>query len=524
MNAYIFSSLFLLDYVFLVFEAFLGDVLGEPDQADQVRDGHQAVHRVGEVPDDFERRGRADEGDQRENHAVGHDRGAGADQVFEGFLTVVFPAQDRREREERQRHGNDDRSRIAESGLERENGQVRAGNQLAGRRIGHAEGAGGRDDETCQHADDHRVEESAGHIDIALTGRMVRAGRRSGDRRGAHARLVGEDAAGDAPAHSRQHRSDDGAADAACNRFRREGHAENLGDARRNGGNIREDGDDRRDEIKHRHERHDDAGHLADGVNAAHEDQKRANHDDCAGYGRRDAEARMDGRGDRMRLRHVADAEGREDREQREERRHDASEHAADAVLHRVHRAAGHLADAVRLAVLDRQHRFAVFRRKPEQRADPHPDECARTAEDHRRRDADNIAGADGGGKRRHQRLERRDVALVLLLFLEDHADGVEKIAPGQELQPDRQEYAGADEKRQHDRPPDKIVHIIQQLLNIHCSIQILSSADPGMARSAVFIGQGNPHPHNSIETRLNFVKHKYENYKQFRKKLRIYI
>ncbi len=350
-------SLFLsLNYILFIPKALFGDVVAEPDEADEVRDGHQAVHGVGEVPDDFEGRGGPDEGDQREEDAVGHDGGAGADEIFESFLAVVFPAQDRREREERQRDGDDDGRRVAEGGTEGHDGQVRAGDQFARGRVGRAEDAGRGDDETRQHADNHGVEEGAGHVDVALPGRMVGAGRRGSDRSRAHARLVGEYAAGDAPAHGRQHRGDDGAADAACHRVKGERHAENLGDACRNGGNIREDGDDRRDEIEDRHERHDDAGDHADAVDAAHEDQERADHDDSAGHRRRNAEAGMDRRGDRVRLRHVADAEGREHREQREERRHDAAQRAADAVLHGVHRAAGHFADAVRFAVLDRQH------------------------------------------------------------------------------------------------------------------------------------------------------------------------
>ena len=455
--------LFLNDVLFIS-EAFLGDVVAEPDEADKVRDGHQAVHGVGKVPDDFEGGGGSDKGDQREDDAVGHDGGTRADKVFQSFLAIVFPAQNRREREERQRNGDDDRRGVAESGFEGQNRQVCAGNHFACGRVGHAENAGRRDDEARQHADNHGVEEGAGHVDVALPGRMVSAGRSRSNRSGAHAGLVGEDAARDAPAHGRQHRSDDGAADAARHRVKGKRHAENLGDARRNCGNIRENGDDRRDEVKDRHERHDDAGYQADAVDATYEDQKRKDGDDRARYRRRNAEAGMDGRGDGVRLRHVADAEGREHREQREERRHDAAQRAADTVLHRVHRAAGHFADAVRLAVFDGQHRFAVFRGKPEQGADPHPDEGAGAAEHHRRRDADDIAGADGGGERRHQRLERRNVALMLFLLLENHADCVKEIAPGQKLQPDGQENSGADQERQHDRPPDKIVHIIEQL------------------------------------------------------------
>ncbi len=53
-----------LNYVLFILKAFLSDVVAEPDEADEVRDGHQAVHGVGEVPDDFQRRGGSDEGDQ----------------------------------------------------------------------------------------------------------------------------------------------------------------------------------------------------------------------------------------------------------------------------------------------------------------------------------------------------------------------------------------------------------------------------------------------------------------------------
>ena len=266
-------SLFLfLDYILLIPKALVGDVVAEPDQADEVRDGHQAVHGVGEVPNDFEGGGGSDEGDQREDDAVGHDGGTRADKVFEGFLAIVFPAQDCREREERQRNGDDNRSGVAESGLEGQNRQVCAGDHFACGRVGHAEHAGGSDDETSEHADNHGVEEGACHVDIALPGRMVGTGRSCSDRGGAHARFVGEDAARHAPAHGRQHRSDDGAADAARHRVKGKRHAENFGNARRNGGNIRENGDDRRDEVKDRHERHDDAGYQADAMDAAYED------------------------------------------------------------------------------------------------------------------------------------------------------------------------------------------------------------------------------------------------------------
>ena len=488
------SRFFLFDHVFLIAEAFIRYVFTEPDQADQVRDRHQAVHRIGEVPNDFQRRSGAHKRDQREDHTVRNDCRARLHQIFEGFLSVVLPTEDRREREERKRDGDDDARAVAKGGLERKDRQIRAGNQLARRRIGHAERAGRRDDKPCQHADNHRVEECARHIDIALPRRVIGARRRRCNRRGAHARFIRENAARNAPTHRSEHRSDDGAADAARYCVKGKRHAEDLGDARRNGRNVQADGDNRRDEVKDRHKRNDDTGHFTDAVNAAHKDQKRKDRNDCADNGGGNPETRMKRRSNRIRLRHVADAERRADGKEREERRHDTAQRAADSVLHRVHRAARHLADAVRLTILDRQHRLAVFRRKAEERAHPHPDQSARAAEHHRRRDADDIARTDGGRKRGHQRLERRDIALVLFLFLKDHADRIKKIAPRQKLQPNRQENARADEKRQHDRPPDEVIQIVQHLLNIHSVHPI---AKPGKKNTPV----------HSIRKKRVFVK-----------------
>ena len=51
------------DHIFLVGETFLGDVLVEPEQAEEVGDGHEAVHGVGEVPYEVEGGGGTDEGD-----------------------------------------------------------------------------------------------------------------------------------------------------------------------------------------------------------------------------------------------------------------------------------------------------------------------------------------------------------------------------------------------------------------------------------------------------------------------------
>ena len=244
---------------------------------------------------------------------------------------------------------------------------------------------------------------------------MVRAGRSGCNRRGAEAGLVREHAAGNAPAHGRQHGSDDGTADAARDGLRRECHGEHLLDARRHSIKIHNDDDDRGNEVEHSHRRHDDARHEADAADAADEDAEGQHHDDGADRPRRDAIARIQRCRNRVGLRHIADAKRSEHGEQGEQHGQQAAEAVVDAVLHGVHRAAGHLADAVRLTILDSEHGLAIFRRQAERRRNPHPDERARAAEHHSRRDPDDIARADRRRQRRHQRLERRDVARVLV-------------------------------------------------------------------------------------------------------------
>ena len=294
---------------------------------------------------------------------------------------------------------------------------------------------------------------------------MVRAGRGRCNRRGAETGLIGEYAARAAPTHGGQHRSDDGTADAARDRIKREGHAEHLRDAGWHGLKVGADDDNRDQEVEGGHDRHDDARDETDAADAAHEDAERHDCDDAADEPRRDAVAARERCRDRVGLRHVADAEGgKHDKEREQERKRAADVLVLDAVLHRVHRAAGHLADAVRLAVLDGQDRLTILRREAKGRADPHPDERTRAAKDHGRCDTDDVARADCRRQRRHERLERRDITGVLVALREDHVDRIAEIAPRQELQAHRQENARADEQYQHDGAPDKIVDIRQQL------------------------------------------------------------
>ena len=121
-----------------------------------------------------------------------------------------------------------------------------------------------------------------------------------------------------------------------------------------------------------------------------------------------DAELRRGQRRDRVGLHHVADAERGEHGEEREEH---AEPLHAEAALERVHRPAQHGAVLGRDAVLHGQQRLAVLRGHAEDAGQPHPQHRAGAAQADRGRDADDVAGADGGGKRGRQRGERADVA-----------------------------------------------------------------------------------------------------------------
>ena len=139
-------------------------------------------------------------------------------------------------------------------------------------------------------------------------------------------------------------------------------------------------------------------------------------------------------------LGHVADAEGSDDSEECEEESHDgAKRFVLEAVLHGEHRAAFHFALCIDFAVLDRQHTFREFRSEAEAGGDPHPDQSARAAGEHRRRYADDIAGADGRSECGHQCGEWRYIARAAFLgtgfFGKDAADRIRQVPPGSEFQ-----------------------------------------------------------------------------------------
>jgi hypothetical protein len=89
---------------------------GQQQQPDEVGQRHQAVHDVGEGPDELELLHRADEDDEHEREPVGQHRGA-AEEPVHVALAVVGPAEQRREGEERDAQRHDDAAPLARQPL-----------------------------------------------------------------------------------------------------------------------------------------------------------------------------------------------------------------------------------------------------------------------------------------------------------------------------------------------------------------------------------------------------------------------
>ena len=150
-----------------------------------------------------------------------------AGQVFEGFFTVIFPAEDRGVRKQQDADGNDVAAGRTYKLFKSRDGQ---GDTFQRGAVGSrgSQHAGGSDDQTGDGADHDGIEERTGHVDVTLTNGVVRMSRCRGDSRGTHTGFIGEAAAGYAEA-DRVHDADgNGTQYAAAYCFGAESHNKNL--------------------------------------------------------------------------------------------------------------------------------------------------------------------------------------------------------------------------------------------------------------------------------------------------------
>lgn len=133
----------------------------------------------------------------------------GAEQVLDVLFAEEIPADDGRESEEEQADCHKGDAKGPEAAFKSLLGQSDAGG-------GAVDGVGHEDDEGCHIQHDKGIHENADDGDKALLGGILHLGDGMGVRGGAHARLVGEQAARHAVAHGfLDARADDAAVAAA---------------------------------------------------------------------------------------------------------------------------------------------------------------------------------------------------------------------------------------------------------------------------------------------------------------------
>ena len=124
------------------------------------------------------------------------------------------------------------------------------------------------------------------------------------------------------------------------------------------------------------------------------------------------------------------------------------------------------------------EHGLGVLGGHAHQGRHPHPEQRAGPADGDGRADAGDVAGADGGGQRGHQRVERRDVALPLLATAgPEHPEAVAELAQRQRAEPHHQVQAGAENQHQHRRPPDEAVDIANGCGNLFHAVPPFTSS-----------------------------------------------
>ena len=349
--------------------------------------------------------------------------------------------------------------------------KARAGGDGAvrdGRRKLRVRDEGGHQHEAGDKAHDDGVPEGARHGNKRLTCGVLRGCRSGDERRGAHAGLVGEDAALEAELQSECHRRADSTAGSACGSERA---FDDLTDRFAEVLTVDADDNQAAHHIEERHNGDKLLAHPGNGLDAAQDDDGDEHHDDRAHKPLRDGLA-VDERsvvesvGERVRLRGSADAESGQRREQGEQDSENATKLLVlEAALKRIHRAAEHLAGVVLHAVLHADEDLGVLGGNAQDARNPHPEDGARAAEQKARAHADNVAGADRGSKSRGQRAELSDVAACVggVVLGDRHLDARAELSLD-EAGTDGHEDVREQQQQDHDRTPHEAVNGIDDV------------------------------------------------------------
>ena len=431
----------------LVAENLVAHDLCEEVDAEKVRDRHEEEHGIREVDDSIHRHGRAE--NNRENpydlEAALHE-GRPPEEELGGKVAVVVVAQDRREREERHRHGQN----IREPACDRPKCIRRHDDAVAATVLIHTRHGNG---DRRERADDNRVHERLPHRGeafrrglLGLRGRVRHAGR-------AHTRSVREERALD---------TNDGHADRAT------GHAlagysrrEDLGDRLGHRLNIHDDDREHAQEVHDCHERRDARRPRTDRLNTAddHERRKRRhNRTDDPAVVLKEGNAELIAKDRRalIRLEEVTRTKHADERECRVEEREDDAElleaDVSKTVPEVIHGAAMRVAVIVNLAVLRTESRLGHLYAHREEAEEYDPQRGTGTTDRNGDGDTGDIAEANGPRKLRCESLERAHLTRVGLtgVFAANDTNRVRETRDGLESKPHREEEGGRDQP-QHD-------------------------------------------------------------------------
>ena len=288
-------------------------------------------------------------------------------------------------------------------------------------------------------------------------------------RRGAGARLVGEDAALHAAPDRNGHR---GSGHTADHRVAGESGFDDEPQRLRNESDVHDEDDQAETQIDDRHDGRQVGGHVGDLLHAAEDDQSVDQKDQRRydpGDHRRVAGKAADRAVDCVDLQRTAGDQGDKDRKDRKR----AAEDFGDRLLLHAAREDVHDASAeVAILVLDTEMHCQRDLRElgchAAQRRDPHPEDRAGAAHRDGVGHAHDVAVAHAGGQRRCQGLigsNLSDAVVRLLAHIQDHfAKSGPKAGKLHALEPDGEIQADAEEYRQHDGAEQKGSQIPQNL------------------------------------------------------------
>ena len=315
-------------------------------------------------------------------------------------------------------------------------------------------------DKAGQRVDDDRVQEYAQRLYAALIAGMLGVGGGSGHRDGALAGLVAHQAALDALAE----RHTEGAAEDGLGL---ESAGEHSGKEPRDAGQVDQHQNDDCQHIDDRHDGHQQVGDLGDLLDAAeahqsgdHDEHRKGDPveggvggDGLAGDGLGDGAHG----GDRVEALRGEAQEGVDNVQYAEG---DADPRGVLQQAAAIEGQAAHI--LVTLLLLEQLSQGALHKGggHAEEGGDPHPEQRAGAADVNGCRHAHDVAGPDVGGQRGHQRVERRDFALLGLIGAPGPQvfEPSKKIAECEKFQADSQIQASTDQQYKHPRSPNHVV------------------------------------------------------------------